>query len=116
MYFKTLLLVLSILIQSCNSTKNSTSEKGNAIAINTNSTAIIEIEGMACQEGCANVIQENLLKQDGVIEATVSFQEKKATVLFNSTKTNSDFLLKTITATKVKDYTYTIKNITLNHH
>ena len=47
-------------------------------------SVVITIEGMACQEGCADTIQANLEKLSGVIAAEVSFANEKANVDFDS--------------------------------
>ncbi|RKR15067.1 copper chaperone CopZ [Maribacter vaceletii] len=111
MKIKALTLLLFIAFISCNSSKKSISSSDKTIVATTNNTAIILIEGMACQEGCANKIQTNLLQIDGIEEATISYEKAKGEVVFNPNKVSSETILKTITNTKVKDYVYTIKNV-----
>ena len=76
--------------------------------------ATIVIDGMACQAGCADVIQKNLEDLDGIRSAVVSYDKGEAVVAFIPEKTNADEIRKTITNTKVKDYVYTIKNMNIN--
>lgn len=76
-----------------------------------NQTVIITIEGMACQEGCADKIAENLGKLNGVQSAEVSFETGNAVVTFDSNKIGIDSLKTTITTTKAKDYVYTVKEV-----
>ncbi len=111
MKLKTLIVTLLIVFASCNSTKTPISNTENTIVNSGNSTAIIGIEGMACQEGCADTIQASLLQLDGVEKATISFEKAQGVVIFNAEKISADSILKTITNTKVKDYVYTIKDI-----
>ena len=72
------------------------------------------IDGMACQAGCADKIQENLEDLVGIQSADVSYDKGEAVVAFILGKTNADEIQKTITNTKVKDYVYTIKKININ--
>jgi len=76
--------------------------------------ATITIDGMACQAGCADVIQKNLESLEGVQSAEVSYDKGEAIVAFIPGKTNADEIRKTITNTKVKDYVYTIKSMNIN--
>lgn len=75
----------------------------------------ITIEGMACQEGCANKIAENLLKAEGVKSAKVIYEIGKAVITFNPDAITISQLKNIITDTKVKEYIYTIKNESLNN-
>lgn len=49
----------------------------------------MDVEGMGC-EGCAETIQKGLNSMDGVSSAKVSFEEKKAEVIFNPIATSID--------------------------
>jgi len=72
-------------------------------------TATITIAGMSCKINCATKIEKNLKDMDGVKTATVDFDNKKATVIFDSNSVvNADFI-KIITETnqKVADYKVT---------
>jgi copper chaperone CopZ len=74
---------------------------------------IIEIGGMACQEGCADKIASNLNKKEGVISAEVSFKDKKGVIVFDPNLVSMEYLKSTITSTKVKNYEYTITSVTI---
>ena len=50
--------------------------------------ATIGIEGMTCEIGCAKFIEGKLSNMDGVLTATVNFEEQKASVEFDPAKTN----------------------------
>lgn len=75
--------------------------------------AIVGIDGMACQEGCADKISSNLLQMDGVKTAQVSYSEKEAIITFDTGLVTPTALQKTITNTKVKEYVYSINSITI---
>ncbi|SEK88608.1 Copper chaperone CopZ [Maribacter orientalis] len=73
----------------------------------------IEIDGMACQEGCADKIASNLNETQGVISAEVSFKDKKGIIVFDPNLVSIEDLKSKITSTKVKDYVYTINSVTI---
>lgn len=77
------------------------------------STVVIEVEGMACQEGCADKISANLNDAIGVSVAEVSYEAKEAIVEFDPNLINLDGIKAIITGTKVKEYIYTIGKTTL---
>ncbi len=93
-------------------TTNVKKEAGNKA---TTSIATINIEGMACQEGCADTIQQNLVELEGVNSAEVSFDKGTAVVEFIPSSVTSKEIQKSITDTKVKDYVYTIKDIIIKN-
>lgn len=62
-------------------------------------TASFEIEGMTCAMGCAKTIEEELGAMEGVQKATVDFDSKKATVIYDKTIQNQDNLTKVVEAT-----------------
>lgn len=62
-------------------------------------TASFEIEGMTCAIGCAKTIEEELGGLEGVQKATVDFDSKKATVVFDKSIQNQDNLTKVVEAT-----------------
>ena len=47
----------------------------------------LKIEGMHCK-GCSNRLEKVLNNTDGVEKATVSFEDKKAIITFDESKTN----------------------------
>lgn len=77
------------------------------------STAIVGVAGMACQEGCADKISDNLNKADGVVSAVVSYDKKEAIITFDSEIIPLEKVKNIITNTKVKDYAYSINKITV---
>ena len=48
------------------------------------SEASFSISGMTCKMGCAKTIEKNLIKMEGVQQASVDFETSIATVLYNS--------------------------------
>ena len=62
-------------------------------------TASFEIEGMTCAMGCAKTIEKELSNLDGVEKATVDFDKKTATVVFDKTVQNQENLTKVVQAT-----------------
>ena len=63
-------------------------EKSENLAVNLEKVAI-NIEGMTCEIGCARTIQSKLSKTEGVIAASVSFDEKQGIVEYDANKTNA---------------------------
>ena len=76
-------------------------------------TAIIEVEGMACQEGCADKINSNLNETTGIASAAVSYEKKEAIVRFDPEIISIKDIERVITQTKVKEYVYTIGKTTI---
>ena len=103
------LAFVSLLMTSCKkeaATTETTTEKTAetpkkevVIAAENVQTASFEIEGMTCAIGCAKTIEEELGELEGVQKATVDFDSKKATVVFDKTIQNQDNLTKVVEAT-----------------
>lgn len=81
----------------------------------TTTTAYITIDGMACQEGCANTIAKNLEETKGIQSAEISYDDGKAIVKFDDNLIQIAEIENIITSTKVKDYVYSIKNSVLKN-
>ena len=73
-------------------------------------TASFTIEGMTCAMGCAKTIEKELSDLDGVEKATVDFDKKTATVVFDKTVQNQEKLTKVVQATG-DGKTYKVLNI-----
>lgn len=103
------LALVSLVTVSCKKeaeTKDVVAEKETAapkkevvIAPENVQTVSFEIEGMTCAIGCAKTIEEELGALDGVQKATVDFDSKKATVVFDKTIQNQESLTKVVEAT-----------------
>ena len=61
-------------------------------------TASFEIEGMTCAMGCAKVIETKVAGMKGVESAVVDFENKTATVHFNTLATSAEDIVKTCEA------------------
>ena len=81
-----------------------------AIAAENVQTASFEIEGMTCAMGCAKTIEKELSNLDGVEKATVDFDKKTATVVFDKTVQNQENFTKVVQATG-DGKTYKVSNI-----
>lgn len=84
---------------SCKKEETTTAEEGNKIEI-TNpenlATASFSIDGMTCPEGCAKIIENKLAGLEGVTDAKVDFENKKATVTFDNEKQTPESLVETV--------------------
>jgi len=89
---------------------NTAVKEHKAIAAENVQTVSFEIEGMTCAMGCANTIEKELSNLDGVEKATVDFDKKTATVVFDKTVQNQENLTKTVQATG-DGKTYKVSNI-----
>lgn len=67
------------------------STKTQLTAVQMEQTARFSIENMSCKM-CDITIRKAMEKIDGVIKATVDYDTKTATVIFNSAKTNSKII------------------------
>jgi mercuric ion binding protein len=78
---------------------NTAVKEHKAIAAENVQTASFEIEGMTCAMGCAKTIEKELSDLDGVEKATVDFDKKTATVVFDKTVQNQNSFTKVVEAT-----------------
>jgi copper chaperone CopZ len=83
----------------------------NKIDTEITNTVTVGIDGMVCQEGCADKIAENLKEKNGILSADVSFDNKNGIIVFNPTLISIEEIKSTITDTKVKNYIYTINSV-----
>jgi mercuric ion binding protein len=93
-------------------TEKATPKAHKAIAAENAQTASFTIEGMTCAMGCAKTIEQELSNLDGVEKATVDFDKKIATVVFDKTVQNPDNLTKVVQATG-DGKTYKVSNFKL---
>lgn len=80
---KIAVLLVVLIVSSCQQTVDTTSLD-------------IQIEGMSCSHSCAPFIQKKLLNTEGVIEASVSFENKLAEVVINSNAVTKEEIIKKI--------------------
>ena len=78
---------------------------------NLETTITVSIEGMACQEGCADAINEKLKQLDGIRNSMVSFESGNAILTYNPEINTLEEIKEAIESTKVKSYVYTVTNI-----
>lgn len=64
-------------------------------------TVRLKITGMTCA-GCANHVSTALKNSEGVIEQSVEYSGDVATIIYNSSKTNPDAILKVVEETGYK--------------
>lgn len=81
---KVFILLLSIFIIACGTAEPR------------KSTMEIQIEGMTCSHSCAPYIKKNLLKQNGVLSAEVTFENKKAVVSIDENIIEPEEVVETI--------------------
>lgn len=110
---KSLLTILSLFVFVTMSFGQDIPDDSVSLEKNNLSTAIVGIAGMACQEGCADKISSNLNEANGVVSSIVSYAKKEAIITFDAGTITPEQLKNIITATKVKEYVYTITTIAI---
>tara|TARA_B100001540_G_C15532913_1_gene517797 strand:- start:225 stop:662 length:438 start_codon:yes stop_codon:yes gene_type:complete len=80
---KALCFILIITLFACDQTVNKSSLE-------------IKIEGMSCSHSCAPSIQKKLIETKGVIDAKVIFEQKSASVIFDSNVTSKKEIVQKI--------------------
>ena len=75
-------------------------------------TAAFEIKGMTCERGCAKTIEKKLSNLEGISFAKVHFEEKTASVNFDSNKVDKDILISVVESIGDKK-TYKVENINI---
>ncbi len=78
-------IVVFTLIISCSS--KSVDVNNNVVA---NANVQFVIDGMTCEIGCANRIEEKIAKMNGVSTSSVDFESKLATISFNDETITGD--------------------------
>ena len=73
-------------------------------------TASFNIEGMSCAVGCAKTIEKKLAGLEGVQDAKVDFDNKTATVSYDSAKQTPETLVTTVEA-QADGKTYKVSNV-----
>ena len=109
MRFKILILFVTLFTLTSQATLAQEDDTLPTEVINSDSkTILIGIEGMACQEGCADKISSNLMESEGVVSSDISFKDKSGLITFDPNIITMEEVKRIITDTKVKDYVYTI--------
>lgn len=73
--------------------------------------AEFSIEGMTCQVGCANTIQKNLTKKEGVAFAKVDFEKKLAMVEYDTKKLSLEDINAAVTEVSDVYTVHDMKNV-----
>ncbi|WP_405412320.1 heavy-metal-associated domain-containing protein [Maribacter sp. Asnod1-A12] len=109
MRFKILILFVTLFTLTSQATLAQEDDTLPTEVINSDSkTILIGIDGMACQEGCADKISSNLMESEGVVSSDISFKDKSGLITFDPNIITMEEVKRIITDTKVKDYVYTI--------
>ncbi|GLB48400.1 cation transporter [Neptunitalea lumnitzerae] len=98
-----------LLTVSCNTATKEQAAKTEVAAANISNTEF-NIDGMTCAVGCAATIEKQLNELDGVQQAKVDFENKKASVAFDSTKLSLEAIATTVT-TIGDGHTYKVYNM-----
>jgi Cu+-exporting ATPase len=69
-----------------------------------NEKVSVVVEGMACAMGCANAIENTLNKTEGIVSASVNFEEGTADVEFDPEVISKEDILKTIESVNGGDH------------
>ncbi len=111
------LAIVSLMTISCkkeNTNQEVTSENAaeveDVILAENLETASFTIEGMSCQVMCASKIQKELAALSGVKEANVDFENKSASVQYDSSKISPEKLVETVEAVGGGDL-YKVSNV-----
>ncbi len=73
-------------------------------------TASFNIAGMTCAEGCAKTIENKLAGSEGVEKATVNFDKKTATVIYNAALQTPEKIVEIVEAV-ADGKTYKVSNL-----
>ncbi|WP_294822994.1 heavy-metal-associated domain-containing protein [uncultured Flavobacterium sp.] len=116
-----LIALSAVLFASCNDkSKDGTIENTDADSTAVDSTmqketaanletASFKIDGMTCPMGCAATIEKKLAALDGVENAKVDFENKTATVSFDTAQQTPETLVETVE--KIADGAYKVSDV-----
>lgn len=94
------ILIMAIVLFSCNDVKNGTPLEKSGVEkqeIATNYKSIeIEIEGMTCEIGCAKTIESKLSKVEGVTFSKVNFDTKIGQFTYDENKISKEDIVNKI--------------------
>lgn len=101
MFKKVLFFLLVLIVSSCANKGDSNNVKEIYIA---DATATLMIDGMMCQKGCANFINDTIMSIDGVVSSEVDFQKSLAIIQFNNSITSELVMIDLINTLKDSSY------------
>ncbi len=105
------LSVIAILAFSCkNATDKMVINKKTTAAVGKIETASFTVSGMSCAVMCAAKIEKELSSMDGVQKATVNFEQKTATIQYDSAKQTPETLIQKVEAV-ADGKTYKVSNL-----
>jgi Cu+-exporting ATPase len=107
-----LLLILFVSCKPETKTELKTVPKKSSSIAKEPKIAQFTIEGMTCAIGCAKTIQTELSELEGVQEAVVDFDTKKAIVSFDATIQSEESIKKTVMAA-AGGATYSVVNMVI---
>ena len=81
-----LFALTTIVLMNCN----------HSSSITENKKVSFKISGMTCEVGCAGLLTRKLNKTEGVTSAKIDFEASKASVGFDSTKTDVKQVIKIV--------------------
>lgn len=100
-------IIASLSLFSC---QNKTQEKFDEIIfVEADATAVISIEGMVCQSGCANYLSEQISSMNGVKDCQVSFENSTASISYDNSLVSELSIVDLINSSK--DSIYTVSNV-----
>lgn len=105
--FKNFFFFLFLLVASSCATKD---DSNNIKDIYTaDATTALMIDGMMCQKGCADFINDTIMSIDGVVSSEVDFQKSTATIQYDNSVTSELVMIDLINS--LKDSSYFVSNV-----
>jgi len=92
------IVIASFILYGCKNETKKEVVKTATIAVANSQKISLAISGMTCEIGCAKTIQSKLSKKDGVLNATVIFNDSIANIEFDSGKTSKKDLITFVNA------------------
>lgn len=101
--------IIALMLGACSQTANESETNTNSgnQAIEATAQAVLTIDGMVCEMGCANTIQEALASLNGVESCKVDFEAKEAVVDYDPQIVNDNQIIGAITSIHGGTYTVT---------
>ena len=96
-------IMISVIFMNC-----STPEQEVSAIVQADKQLALKVDGMVCAMGCANYIQKQVAKMDGVSDCNVSFEDGTASIEFSSDVTGEKEIIEAITAINDGQYSVTV--------
>ncbi|MGC6429186.1 MAG: heavy-metal-associated domain-containing protein [Flavobacteriales bacterium] len=94
--------------------QNATEDKKEYVQIvNADATAVMKIDGMMCQKGCASYLSDNLSQIEGVASCEVRLSDSTAVVSYDNSLTNEMVFIDYINSVKDSAYLVTMVDVEL---